>query len=414
MRKLVVTLLLAASFTGLYAQKLDDVKEKIDKQKWDEAKEKIDKVMADPKGQNNSDAWFYKAKIYQNLAKAHPEDTSLYSQSFDAMKNYLRLEEKQPEAKRNLLLTLDGNKTLVNFYSENINAGIANYNKHDYQKSLVNFERTVDAFYVLKQYNFTTAAFDTASVLYAGASAEQVNNKPLAVKYYSQIMDRKIPDTTYKGVYENVVNYYYLNKDTANARKYLLIAEEVFPNYPRWMDYEIAMVGNDKNLQIAKYQELLQRYPSNYDLSVDLAALYFNHTYSNETKPADYAARQDTLAQILQKTMGIKQTATANYLMSRHLNNQIADLEDQKRAVKGTAAADVAKKKDLDSKISQKNDELATYSQKAADLYEQQTELKNVDKIYYKEVLRDLVYYYQQKKDTAKVTLYQNKLKQLQ
>src|SRR3982750_1633442 len=101
MRKLVVTLLLAASFTGLYAQKLDDVKEKVDKQKWDEAKEKIDKVLADPKGQNNSDAWFYKAKIYQNLAKAHPEDTALYSQSFDAMKNYLRLEEKQPEAKRN-------------------------------------------------------------------------------------------------------------------------------------------------------------------------------------------------------------------------------------------------------------------------------------------------------------------------
>ena len=36
MRKLVLAVLLAASFTGLYAQKLDDVKEKVDKQKCDD------------------------------------------------------------------------------------------------------------------------------------------------------------------------------------------------------------------------------------------------------------------------------------------------------------------------------------------------------------------------------------------
>jgi hypothetical protein len=54
------------------------------------------------------------------------------------------------------------------------------------------------------------------------------------------------------------------------------------------------------------------------------------------------------------------------------------------------------------------------YSQKAADLYAKQPELKGVDKIYYKEVLRDLADYYQLKKDTAKAAEYQNKIKQLQ
>ena len=49
MRKLVLSLLLAASFTGVFAQKLDDIKEKIQKGKYDEAKEKLDKVLADPK-----------------------------------------------------------------------------------------------------------------------------------------------------------------------------------------------------------------------------------------------------------------------------------------------------------------------------------------------------------------------------
>jgi hypothetical protein len=120
------------------------------------------------------------------------------------------------------------------------------------------------------------------------------------------------------------------------------------------------------------------------------------------------------LAQILQKSLSVQQSTLGNYLMSRHVNNQIADLEEQKRAVKGNTPADAAKRKDLDTKISQKNDELIVYSQKAADLYAQQTDLKGVDKIYYKEVLRDLADYYNMKKNTAKATEYQNKIKQLQ
>jgi tetratricopeptide (TPR) repeat protein len=414
MRKLVLALLLAASFTGLYAQKLDDVKEKIGKQKWDEAKEKIDKAMQDPKAQTNSEAWFYKAQVYHNLAKAHPEDASLEATSFDAMKNYLKLEEKQPENKRYLLSTLEGNKTVFDYYSESFKAGADAFNKKDYEKALKNFQTTLNAFDLLKEYKFTTATFDTTSVLYAGVSAEQLKNKEQAVKYYSMLVDKKIPDTTYQGVYEYVVNYYTLAKDYPNAKKYLAIGEEVFPKYDRWLAYELEMAGDEKTQKIAKYRELVQRYPTNSDIALDYGVLYFNYTYSNENKPADYASRQDTLGHILQNALAVEQTTLGNYLMSRHVNNQIADLEEQKRAVKGATPADVAKKKDFDTKISQKNDELIVYSQKAADLYAKQPELKGVDKIYYKEVLRDLADYYQLKKDTAKAAEYQNKIKQLQ
>jgi hypothetical protein len=415
MRKLVLALLLAASFTGLYAQKLDDVKEKVDKQKWDEAKEKIDKAMTDPKAQGNSEVWFYKAKIYQNLSKIHPDDATLAPAAYDAMKNYLKIEEKQPENKRFLVSTLEGNKTVFDFYSENFKAGADAFNKKDYQKALINFERTIDAFDLLKEYKFTTATFDTTSVLYAGVAAEQLKNKELAIKYYSMLADRKIPDTTFSGIYEFIVNYYTLGKDVPNARKYLTIGEEVFPKNDRWLAYEMELVGDDKTQKIAKYREMLERYPDNSDLATDYAVLYFNYTYSNENKPADYAGRQDTLAQVLQKALSIQQTTLGNYLMSRHINNQIADLEEQRRAIKGTNQAEVAtKRKDFDAKIAQRTDELIIYSQKAADLYGQQSELKGVDKIYYKDVLRDLVDYYQTKKNTAKVAEYQNKIKQLQ
>lgn len=414
MRKLVLALLLATSFSGVFAQKIDDVKEKISKGKWDEAKEKIDKVMADPKNQTNSEALFYKAQIYHNLAKTHPEDTALSSGAFDAISNYLRLEEKLPDNKKFLLSTLEGNKTLFDIYSDYFKAGAENYNKKNYDVAFNDFSKAVETFNLLKKYNFTTTPFDTTSVLYAGVAAEQMKNKDLAVKYYSMLVDKKVPDTTLKSVYEYVVNYYLTKNDMANTRKYLDISEAVFPNYDRWLAYEMELVGDDKSQKIAKYRELLQKYPNNYDLALDYAVQYFNYTYSNETKPADYAQRQDTLAQALQKAMSLQQTPMVNYLMSRHINNQIADLEEQKRNVKGNAPADAAKRKDFDAKINQKYDELVTYSQKGADLYAQETSLKPVEKIYYKEMLGDLADYYQMKKNTAKATEYQNKIKQLQ
>ena len=413
MRKLLLALLLAASATGIYAQKLDDVKEKIQKNKWDEAKEKIDKAMTDPKASGNSEAWFYKAQIYHNLSKTNP-DPSLSVAALDAMKTYLKLEEKQPEGKRHLFSTLENHRTAFEIYTDYFKAGADNYNNKNYDKALQNFEKAIESFDLLKQYNFTTATFDTTSVLYAGVAAEQLKNKDAAVKYYSKLADIKIPDTTYRGLYEYIISHYITQKDDANARKYLDLGASVFPEYNGWLAFELDMVGDDKMKKLAKYEELIQKYPKNYELTVDYAIQYFNYTYSNENKPADYAARQAKLESSLKAAAAIKETALVNYLLSRHINNQIADLEEEKRSIKGTAAADVAKKKDLDTKINQKYEELFTYSQKAYNLYSAQTDLKGADKIYYKEVTRDLVDYYQLKKNTAKVTEYQNKLKQLQ
>lgn len=413
MRKLLLALLLAASATGIYAQKLDDVKEKIQKNKWDEAKEKIDKAMTDPKAATNSEAWFYKAQIYQNLSKTNP-DPGLSAAALDAMRTYLKLEEKNPEAKRNMLSTLENHKTAFEIYTDYFKSGADNYNNKNYDKAFQNFEKAIESFDLLKQYNFTSASFDTTSVLYAGVAAELLKNKDAAVKYYSKLADFKVADTTYRGLYEYVINYYISKNDEANARKYLDLGASVFPEYNGWLAYELDMVGDDKMKKLAKYEELIQKYPKNYELAVDYAIQYFNYTYSNENKPADYTAKQAKLESALKAAAAIKETALVNYLLSRHINNQIADLEEEKRNIKGTAASDIAKKKDYDAKINQKYEELFVYSQKAYDLYAAQTELKSADKIYFKEVTRDLVDYYQLKKNTAKVTEYQNKLKQLQ
>src|SRR5215213_4807879 len=124
MRKLLLTVLLATTCTALFAQKLDDVKDKVGKKKYDEAKEKIDKELGDPKAQSNSEAWFYKAKIYYNLAKTKPDDVTLLPAALDAMAKYMELEAKQPEGKRMVLSTFENHETFYNLYTDYYKSGV--------------------------------------------------------------------------------------------------------------------------------------------------------------------------------------------------------------------------------------------------------------------------------------------------
>src|SRR5690349_12176432 len=132
MRKLLVTVLLAVSFSGLFAQKLDDVQEKISKGKYDEAKEKIDKFLAEPKNQNVANAWYYKGKIYAELARQDSTGKLGFDagkEAFDAFKKYQQMDAK------NLMMTLDQNVGLFQLYDLYYNKGIKEYNNKDYDAS---------------------------------------------------------------------------------------------------------------------------------------------------------------------------------------------------------------------------------------------------------------------------------------
>jgi hypothetical protein len=147
---------------------------------------------------------------------------------------------------------------------------------------------------------------------------------------------------------------------------------------------------------------------------MDYAIELFNYTYFNDKKPADYNARIDRVQKALDKALAINpNSAVANFVMSQHIYNQIYDFDDEIRKVRGTTAADVAKKKDLNAREDKKYEELYTYSQKAYDLYSNDTNMKAQDKANFRKVIGQLVDYYQRKKQADKVTFYQNKLKSL-
>ena len=435
MRKLLLAALLSASTLGVFAQKIEDVKADVSKQKYTDAKSKIDQLAADPKNAGNSEVWFEKAVVYNNLAKANPTDATLQAAALDAMKRYFQLESGvKDEKKRFLLSTLEGHKTAFDLYSSQFNAGVQAYNAKNYEQSYKNFSNALDAFDMLSNNNLTNIKFDTTAVLYAGITAQNSKNLAGAAKYYGMIADKRIADTNYVDLYEFLVQYYMNNKDEANMNKYLALGRELYPNNKNWISYEIAATGNDKDKRMAKYQEILQKDPKNYEVALDYAAELFSQTYGGDPKkPGDvtYEAQKDALTKAIQRAIDINPTATANYIMTQHISNQIYDLQQQlndarkttaatkasagKTSAKGATAkpAGVGKSQEYEKAIAAKFEDVFAYSTKAYDQYSKETNLKPEDKQNYKKVLNNLVDYYQYKKQPAKAAEYQAKLKTL-
>jgi hypothetical protein len=414
MRKLLFSVLLAASCSVVFAQKIEDVKEKIGKGKYDEAKEKIDKVMADPKNANNSEAWFYDAVVYHNLAKANPTDTADAQIALNAIRKYMQLEQSQPENKRYLLSTLESHKTAFDIYQTYFNNGVNSFKNKDYNGALYNFEKTLESFDYLSKGNLTNVKFDTTSTIYAALSAHNAKNYPAAAKYYGKMTDARIADSSYIDAYEFMISYYLSEKkDTAAAERALRVGEEVFPKRD-WMDYELSMIPNDKDSRMAKYEQLMSRYPDNTSLMMQYAVDQYNHTFIYEKKPADYndrkAKAKDALDKVVKKDPN---SPLANFIYSQYFKNDIYDLEDDLHAVKGNAPADAAKRKDINARMDKAYEDMYTYSQKAYDLYGAETTMKAQDKANYSKAINQLIDYYTRKKQNDKVTFYQDKLKQL-
>src|SRR5438270_528109 len=109
----------------------------------------------------------------------------------------------------------------------------------------------------------------------------------------------------------------------------------------------------------------------------------------------------------------INSTALANFVMSQHIYNEIYDVEDALRAVKGNAPAEAAKRRTLNAQRDKLYDQMYPFAQKAYDLYSQETTMKTQDKVNYRKVINELIDYYERKKQADKVAFYQGKLKSL-
>lgn len=317
-------------------------------------------------------------------------------------------------------MTLDQNVGFFQLYDLYYNRGIKGYNQKDYDKAYENLKgaMTVEDYVRSKGYSYNNFSFpqlDTQLIHLTASSAYLAKKEQESLPYFERLAEARIKDKDFKEIYALLAQHYQKAGDQQKAEKYLTLGKELFPDNAYWLGIEMGDVGDDKEKRMARYQEMTQKYPDNFDLNMDYAIELFNYTYSNENKPADYKQRQERLTQALNKALQLNpNSATANYVMTQHLTNEIYDLDDQVRAVKGTAAADVAKRKQLNTQMDKLYDDMYTYSQKAYDLYSADPNLKSQDKINYRKVISQLKDYHTRKKQMDKVAMYDQKLKQLQ
>lgn len=415
MRKFFLAAAFAASVTSTFAQQdvLKDVQEKISKGKYDEAKEKLDKFMADPKNANNPNAYYYKGVINNYLAQTDSTGKLTYDASKEAFNAYKKALELSPE---NPLMKIEQNMGLFQVFDYNYNRAVKSYNNKNYDAAFKSFQSAVEAQDYIKSKNFslptyTPPALDTQLLNLTASSAYLAKQQDIAIPYFERIANAKVKGPEYKEIYAIISQYYLNKKDDANATKYLTLGKELYPDEDYWLSMEFGNVGNDKDAKLKRYEELLVKYPNNNSLALDYAIEQFNHTYVWKTKPADYVARQAKLQTALDKALELNPTnGTAYFIDAQHYYSQIFDLEDTKRLIKGNTSADLAKRKDVNTQIDKKYDQMMGASQKAFDIFSKDAAtLKQQDRTSYRKITDFLIDYYTIKKMNDKVTFYTTK-----
>lgn len=413
MRKFLLTTLLGIISFGLFAQQdLDDVQEKIEKGKYDEAKQKIDKYLSSEKNAKKADGWYYKAIVYNNIAKDEKyKDLSAdpRGEAFEAYKKYVELDPKQ------IMGTLGQNVTLFDLFYTYNQIAVDAFNAKDFDRALENFKKAqvVEDFIVAKNFSYNGTflpKFDTSLVLNSAASAIQAKKTDEAVTYYAKIADNKIVGKDYVEVYEFLVNHYHTKGDMVNRDKYLAIGKELYPDNNYWIEIQLPDT-EDKAVLFAKYDELTKSNPTKQFLFYNYGAELFNYLYTGEKRPADYTEKQAKLEEVLKGAIAIQPTIENNLLLARHYYNLTNDLQDKVIAIKGTKPEDVKKKNDLKAEINPKLEELLKHATYTYDALDAKTGLKPGELGNMKIAANLVLYYHEMKGNKEKIKEWQDKMK---
>lgn len=416
MARFLLTALLGLFSLTLFAQDKDikDVEEKFNAGKYDEAKEKIDKYLSNEKNAKKADGWYYKAVVYNAMSKndnfkhlsADPKE-----EAFEAYKKYIELDPKV------IMGTINQNVTLFDiFYSYN-DMAIQAFNRKSYDSALTNFKKAavVEDYIVKKDFTYNgqaLLALDTTLILNSAAAAIQAKKIDEAAEFYGKLAEAKIAGKDMVEIYEFLVNHYQTKGDLASRDKYLAIGKELFPENAYWCEALLYEAGDDAQKKFAKYDELINGSCGTYNMIYNFSAELFNYLYTQENKPADYTAKQEKIEEVIKKGLAKNSTPELNLLLARHLYNYSNDLNDQVIAIKGTKPEDVKKKNDLKAQLNPKMEDLLKHATTAYDVYATKTELKPSEKGSKKVAANLVLYYYEVKKDTAKIAEWQAKMKE--
>ncbi|NII28705.1 hypothetical protein HB364_26730 [Pseudoflavitalea sp. X16] len=405
MKKVLLIVLLAATGSGLYAQKLDKAKDLLGKKKLTEAKTEIDGVLAVEKNQTLSEPYFQKAKIYLAISKDSTLKASVpdaREAAFQAIKKYLEIESKEKdEKKRYLLMTFEGNQPLIDVYSGYSKDGATFYNAGNYNEALNNFKKTLDVFDVLAERGIVPMKLDTTTTLYAGISAEKASKPDEAAVYYAKIAEAKAKSEGFVEIYKWLAAHYREKNDIATAQKFSALGKEVYPQDSFWTGFDLEMLSDkgSKADLFKKYEEVIKENPDNHIFLFNYAVELYKEGYQEDVtkRPANSKDLIAKAAEMMKRTLEKKPDyANANMVMGQILYNQGVDINTENKAIRpqgGTKLTpdQLKKKEELRQEVVKKFDEATPYFEKVDELLDKQGKLKMEDKEILKNALDLLI-----------------------
>ncbi|MEO6403872.1 MAG: hypothetical protein ABIY51_03230 [Ferruginibacter sp.] len=391
------------------AQSLQDVIELINKQKWKDGKTAVDKFLADSKNVGNSDAWYFKGRIYNALSYDKTitpvEGYDLRLKAFDAFKKTQELDTKD------VRLKVESYRPYLDLYYGLFDLGAAQFNDKQYMDAYNSFQRAqeVKDFILQRKYEYKDVhlyALDTALVLNSGIAASLAKNDELAIPQYRKLVDANVTGTTYKEIYEALVEYYYKKEDLQNLNPLLVKSKSIYPEDNYWTDIEMDMVRKtgDKTALMNKYKEMIEKNPTNYGVAYNYSVELFNSLYGKDAITKDVDATKELLTTTLKNTIPNDKGIDATVLLANHFYNMASDISADITRLKGTSPEAIKKKSDLNKLYNKKMDEFIEYGEKASVWYDAQPSLKPVQKGTYKGLLNNLSEVYTVKKDVKKAS----------
>ena len=414
MKKYCLLLTLLITGASSFAQSLDDITKLMNAGQAKKSKEAIDKFLSDPKNATKADAYFYKGKIYNAVSKdssiAATDAIKLKIEAFEAFKKYQELDPKD------ISFLLENHGSYFDLYNGYFDIGAKAFSKKDFATSFDGFKHAVsiEEFVRGKGYDYNGYKFpvlDTSLILNTAIAANQAKDEASSVIYYRKLADANLAAPQYINIYQYLADYYIRTKDETNLAAILEKGRTLYPQDDYWTDVEIERVSKsgDKQALIAKYDELIKKYPTKYVYAYNLSVELYNEVYMADNRPANAIALQNKLTETLKTAISLDKGVDSKMLMTRHLYNYAYDFQDSSKKIKGAKPDDIKKRNDLKAQFMKKIDECIPYAESAVEYFGAQTGLKPVQKANYKDALDILSQFYNAKGDAKKAAEYDAK-----
>ncbi|MEO7309550.1 MAG: hypothetical protein ABIX01_04070 [Chitinophagaceae bacterium] len=383
----------------VHAQDLDAIKTQVLLRQYKAAKGPLDKAITVEKLTKKPEIWALRATVYSVLAEdsatAKDQQDILRKEAITSFNKYKELDPKYA-------LMADNSYTNgpINLYTAAFKKGVAGFNTKSWSEAFTNFEAAVDYADFLAVTKIISNKMDTTSVLYAGASAQNLKDDDNAMKYFTRLTDANVAGKEYEFMYQFLANYYMNKKDNANFAKYIKLGRSLYPDskYFPAVEEDYANSKDEYYLNMKEGEDLFAKLYPRDDKDIpqgDMAVEMENKMVAAFNK----------VAIVKPEKAGLAFTNLGNHYINKSvaINKKINELNDEIKAANKNAKPDktgklppiskefIATRGGLNTEYHAYTDKAIASYEKAADAFGKKASLENIEKQSFKNSVSFLI-----------------------